>query len=78
MANIQDLKVSVERQHNCTARLAQSVSVREKFPGKTVWKGVVHVFDITAIPGPSEPMPVLTDRGQRQAAVLCGAARAAG
>jgi hypothetical protein len=41
---------AVERQHNCTARLAQSVPVKETFGGKTVWEGVVHVFTITGHP----------------------------
>ena len=30
--------------------LAQSVPVRETFQGKTVWEGVVHVFDLEGHP----------------------------
>ena len=44
------LREAVELQHNCTARVAQSVPVKETFGGKTVWEGVVHVFDITGHP----------------------------
>jgi len=32
--------------HTCTATLAQSVPVTETFEGKTVWEGIVHVFDL--------------------------------
>jgi hypothetical protein len=44
------LQQAVERQHNCTARLIQSVPVREKFARGTVWEGVVHIFEITGHP----------------------------
>jgi hypothetical protein len=36
--------------HGGTATLAQSVPVRETFEGKTVWEGVVHVFDLVGHP----------------------------
>jgi hypothetical protein len=39
-------QAAVERQHGCTATLAQSVPVKETFDGATVSEGVVHVFDI--------------------------------
>jgi len=32
------------------ATVAQSVPVKETFDGKTVWEGVVHVFDLTGHP----------------------------
>jgi hypothetical protein len=44
------LKITVERMHGGSATLAQSVPVRETFDGKTVWEGVVHVFDLTDHP----------------------------
>ena len=40
------LKEAVENMHGGTATLAQSVPVRETFEGKTVWEGVVHIFDL--------------------------------
>jgi hypothetical protein len=43
---INDLKVAVERQHHCRARLVQSVPVKETHGGATVWEGVVHTFDL--------------------------------
>jgi hypothetical protein len=36
--------------HGGTATLAQSVPVHETFEGKTVWEGVVHVFDLAGHP----------------------------
>ena len=44
------LKQAVEGQHGCTARLLQSVPVRERHGAATIWEGVVHVFDITGHP----------------------------
>ena len=44
------LKQAVEAQHGGTATLAQSVPVHETFEGKTVWDGVVHVFDLAGHP----------------------------
>jgi hypothetical protein len=44
------LKEAVERMHGGCATLAQSLPVRETFEGKTVWEGVVHVFDLTGHP----------------------------
>ncbi len=44
------LREAVERMHGGSATLAQSVPVRETFEGKTVWEGVVHVFDLTGHP----------------------------
>lgn len=44
------LKQAVESQHGGTATLAQSVPVKETFQGKTVWEGVVHVFDLAGHP----------------------------
>lgn len=41
------LREAVEQMHGGTAQLAQSVPVRETFEGKTVWEGVVRVFDLT-------------------------------
>jgi hypothetical protein len=40
------LKHAVESMHGSSASFAQSVPGRETFDGKTVWEGVVHVFDL--------------------------------
>jgi hypothetical protein len=42
-----ELRQAVEHQHDCEARLAQFVPVRERHGEATVWEGVVHVFDLT-------------------------------
>jgi hypothetical protein len=46
-ATIAELGRAVERMHTCKATLAQSVPVSESFESKTVWEGVVHVFDLS-------------------------------
>src|SRR4030081_255093 len=45
-----ELKRAVESQHGCTATFVQSVPVKEAFDGKTVWDGVVHIFQIHGHP----------------------------
>jgi hypothetical protein len=44
------LKEAVERMHGGTATLSQTLPVRETFESKTVWEGVVHVFDLAGHP----------------------------
>jgi hypothetical protein len=48
--NAAELKRAVESQHACTATFVQTVPVKETFDGKTVWDGVVHVFQIHGHP----------------------------
>ncbi len=45
-----ELKRAIETQHGGTATLVQAVPVKETFDGKTVWDGVVHVFDLADNP----------------------------
>lgn len=45
------LKEVIEAQHGGVAAFAQSVPVKEAYQGKTVWEGVVHVFDLEGHPG---------------------------
>jgi hypothetical protein len=44
------LKRAVESEHGGTATLVQAVPVHETFEGKSVWDGVVHVFDLAGHP----------------------------
>lgn len=44
------LKTAVESQHGGTAMHVQSVHVKETFAKKTVWEGVVEVFDTESNP----------------------------
>ena len=46
MTEFDQLQEAIERMHGGTATLVQSVPVHETFDGKTVWEGVVHVFDL--------------------------------
>jgi hypothetical protein len=44
--NLNELKQAVERLHNCKASHIEDITVIEKFGEKTVWSGVVSVFEI--------------------------------
>ncbi len=44
------LQQAVESQHGGRATLVAAESVKEVFNGKTVWEGVVHVFDLEGHP----------------------------
>jgi hypothetical protein len=45
-ASLAALAVAVQELHGGTARFAESVPVIERFDGKLVWDGIVHVFDL--------------------------------
>jgi hypothetical protein len=47
---VEDLKRAVERLHHCQASFLEDVAVIEKFGEKTVWSGVVSVFEIKGHP----------------------------
>src|ERR1700693_4621026 len=76
MEKVEDnqLKEAVERMHGGTATLAQSVPVRETFEGKTVWNGVVHIFDLAGHPTATRayawPFPAESSDELRIVAVL--------
>jgi hypothetical protein len=44
------LKQAVESQHGGTAIWVTKLPVKEVFEGKTVWEGVVHIFDLEGHP----------------------------
>lgn len=44
------LKQAVEGQHGGKATLVDAMPVKELHEGKTVWEGVVHVFDLEGHP----------------------------
>jgi|SRR6266850_2032929 hypothetical protein len=48
--NVDQLKQAVERQHGGTATLVDTLPVKEIFEGRTVWQGVVHIFDLQGHP----------------------------
>jgi hypothetical protein len=47
MSYIEELRNVIRRVHGVDAEHVESVPVREVFQGKTVWEGIVEVFDIT-------------------------------
>jgi hypothetical protein len=42
--------IAIERRHGGTARLRQTVPVKETHGDQTVWESVVHVFDLEGHP----------------------------
>ena len=47
---IDDLRAVIAKLHGCGSKHIESVPVHEVFRGKTVWQGVVEVFDLTGHP----------------------------
>ena len=50
MTYIQELQDVIHRLHGATATHVKSAPVTETFQGKTVWDGVVEVFDLVGHP----------------------------
>lgn len=48
--DLKELRRAVERLHNCKASHIEDIMVIEKFGEKTVWSGVVSVFEIRGHP----------------------------
>jgi hypothetical protein len=48
--NIQELQDVIRRLHGVEARHVESVPVKEMFQGKTVWDGIVEVFELHGHP----------------------------
>ena len=44
------LRLTVERMHDCSAVFVQSVPIRERFRRRMVWEGVVHIFELIGHP----------------------------
>ena len=47
---IRELQGVIRRLHGADASHVESVAVKEAFQGKTVWEGVVEVFDLVGHP----------------------------
>jgi hypothetical protein len=47
---IEKLREVVQHLHGVQARHVQSVPIKEMFQGRTVWEGVVEVFDLKGHP----------------------------
>jgi hypothetical protein len=50
MTHIEGLRDVIKRLHGVEAVHIESVPVKETFQGKTVWEGVVEVFDLIGHP----------------------------
>ena len=50
MTYIDELRDVIRRLHGAEATHVESVSVKETFQGKTVWEGIVEVFDLHGHP----------------------------
>jgi hypothetical protein len=50
MNDIAELRDIIHRLHGAEATHRESVSVKEKFNGETVWEGIVEVFDLIGHP----------------------------
>jgi hypothetical protein len=47
---IESLRAVIGKLHGCDSKHVESVPVHEVFRGKTVWDGVVEVFDLVGHP----------------------------
>ena len=50
MSYISELQEVIRKLHGVESRHIESVSVKEEFQGKTVWEGVVEVFELIGHP----------------------------
>jgi hypothetical protein len=50
MTYIEELRDAIRRLHGAQAVHIESVPVKEIFQGRTVWDGIVEVFDLTGHP----------------------------
>jgi hypothetical protein len=48
--SVDQLQRAVEGQHGGNAVFVEALSLEEIWNGKTVWQGVVHIFDLEAHP----------------------------
>lgn len=51
---IQELKTVIRRLHGVEAKHLESVPVKETYQGKTVWDGIVEVFELQGHPKASK------------------------
>jgi hypothetical protein len=63
VSHIDDLKVIIHKLHGAKATHRESVPVKEVFQGKTVWDGIVEVFDLEGHPKANTAYAWLHDTG---------------
>jgi hypothetical protein len=47
---VEMLEDAIRKGYHCAAKHTHSVAVKEVFQGKTVWEGIVEVFDLAGHP----------------------------
>ncbi|SRR5713226_8450564 len=50
MTHIDELKETIKRLHGVDSTHVESIPIKESFKGKTVWEGIVEVFDLHGHP----------------------------
>jgi len=50
MGHIEELRAVIRRLHGADSQHVESVPVKETFQGRTVWEGIVEVFDLHGHP----------------------------
>jgi hypothetical protein len=50
VTHLQELEETIRRLHGTDATHVESVAVKETFQGKTIWEGIVEVFDLHSHP----------------------------
>ena len=65
-AYIEELKVAIRYLHGGEATHVESVPVKETFQGKTVWEGIVEVFDLNDHPAASRVYACAHTRGDKK------------
>ena len=50
MTYIEELMDVIKRLHGVESKYVESVPIKETFQGKTVWEGIVEVFDLIGHP----------------------------
>ena len=69
MSYIEELREAIRYIHGVETTHVSSVPVKETFQGKTVWEGIVEVFDLHNI-----PQPVLSMLGRARLRIQTGRA----
>ena len=54
MTHIDELRDVIQRLHGAEAEHVESVPIKETFQGKTVWEGIVEVFELRGHPKASK------------------------
>jgi hypothetical protein len=63
MNYIDDLREIIQKLHGATATHVESVPVTETFEGKTIWDGIVEVFELHGHPKANTAYAWLHDTG---------------